>query len=368
MPVHDVAGYVDDSIRSVLSQGYWRVDLVVVDDASEDETLARVRRWVRRDPRVRLVEASFRDVNAARNLGITHARGEFLAFLDGDDLMLAGALRDLVGSLQATGSDFAVGGYDRLTDGRRTPPAFWIGEAHRRDRPATKVTDFPEIMVNAVQWTKVYRRWFWDSAGLAFPSGGHFQDQLVSASAYARAERIDVLARPVVAWRIRSDGSSMTQQGVRAAQVRDRFATAIGALEVLERESIPDVHEARLGQFLGYDAAVATAELPRMGGDAYIALRDGLGALAPEANHPIWNVVPAEYKVLFELVLRDDRERALEYIARGGLDLLRHGLTRVDGVDYVRMPFWGDQAAAIPLVRFRAAPRELRAFAQASAH
>ncbi|MFC5858929.1 glycosyltransferase family A protein [Agromyces flavus] len=39
MPVHDVADYVDASIRSVLSQGYWRLELIVVDDASEDATL-----------------------------------------------------------------------------------------------------------------------------------------------------------------------------------------------------------------------------------------------------------------------------------------------------------------------------------------
>ncbi|WP_168209085.1 glycosyltransferase family 2 protein [Agromyces intestinalis] len=366
MPVHDVERYVDAAIRSVLAQGRWRVEIVVVDDASTDGTTERVRRWVARDSRVRLVEASFGDVNASRNLGIAEARGEYLAFLDGDDLMLAGALRDLVGALEASGSDFAVGGYDRLLGGRRTPPAFWISEAHGQDRRATSAAEFPQIMVNAVQWTKVYRRSFWDAAGLAFPEGGHFQDQLVSASAYARAERIDVLARPVVSWRIRSDGSSMTQQSVRPAQVHDRFATAVGALEVLEHESTTAVHLARLGQFLGYDAAVAAAELPRMGDEAYAALRSGLTALAPDADDPVWHVVPAEYKVLFEFVLRDDRARALEYIARGGLDLLRHDLVRIDGVDYVRMPFWGDESAAVPLVRFRAAPRELRAFAAAS--
>ncbi|MCP2368228.1 CDP-glycerol glycerophosphotransferase [Agromyces flavus] len=366
MPVHDVADYVDASIRSVLSQGYWRLELIVVDDASEDATRDRVRRWVERDSRVRLVDASFGDVNAARNLGVSHGKGEYLAFLDGDDLMLAGALRDLVEALQASGSDFAVGSYDRLVDGRRTPPAFWIDEAHETDRRRTSVVQFAQIMVNAVQWTKVYRRSFWDSAGLAFPEGGHFQDQLVSARAYARAERIDVLRRAVVSWRIRHDGSSMTQQGVNTAQIRDRFATAVRALEVLSRESTPEVCEARRAQFLGYDAAVATAELPRMSHDAYAALRSGLASLAPEANEPVWNVVPAEYKVLFDLILRDDHERALQYIARGGLDLLQHDLVEIDGVQYVQMPYWGDEAAGVPLVRFRAAPRELRAFAAAS--
>jgi len=73
--------------------------------------------------------------------------------------------------------------------------------------------------------------------------------------------------------------------------------------------------------------------------------------------------VPAESKVLYEFVLRGDRARALEYIERGGLDLLRHPLAEIDGATYVRLPFWADSDAAVPLVRFAAAPRELRAFA-----
>lgn len=367
MPVHDVEAYIDAAIRSVLSQGRWRVEILVVDDASADDTAERVRRWERRDTRVRMLQGEFNDVNAARNFGIAHARGEYLAFLDGDDIMLAGALRDLVSSLEGSGSEFAVGCYDRLIDGARSAPAFWIDEAHEQDRRRTSAAEFPQIMVNAVQWTKVYSRSFWDAAGLEFTEGGHFQDQLVSARAYARAVRIDVLARKVVSWRIRSDGTSMTQQGARPSQVRDRFATALGALEVLERASTPALRAARLGQFLGYDAAVASAELPRMGDEAYIALREGLLALAPDIDDPVWGVVPAEYKVLYHLVMRDDRQRAIEYIARGGLVLLRHELVRIDGVDYVRMPFWGDDAAGVPLIRFRAAPRELRAFAEASA-
>lgn len=367
MPVREVEALIDASIRSVLAQDYWRVRLIVVDDDSEDGTAERVARWARRDSRVQLIQVAHHDPNAARNEGLELSEAEFLTFLDGDDVLLAGALRDLVASLEASGSDFAVGAYDRLMRRRRTPAAFWIDEAHAADRRGVTLQEYPDILVNAVQWTKLYRADFWREADLSFPEGGHFQDQLVSARAFARAKAFDVLARKTVSWRIRDDGSSMTQQGVRAAQVRDRFATALGALDVLAAEAGHGVRRARLGQYLSNDAAIAAAELPGMDDAAFASLRDGLTALAPDADDPVWNDVPAESKVLYEFVLRGDRPRALEYIERGGLDLLRHPLIEVDGVTYVRLPFWADSEAAVPLARFAAAPRELRAFADRDA-
>ena len=363
MPVHDVERLIDATIRSVLSQDHWRLNLIVLDDASGDGTAARVARWAARDSRVRLERVEHGDPNATRNAGVAIAAAEYLTFLDGDDLLRPGALRDLVGSLEASGADFAVASYDRLERGHRTPPAFWIDEAHAADRSAISLERFPAILVNAVQWTKLYRRSFWDAASLSFPEGGHFQDQLVSARAYARAASFDVLARKTVDWRIRDDGSSMTQQGVRAGQVRDRFATALGSLDVLAAESTDAVRRARIAQFLSNDAAIAAAELPGMGDDAFAALRDGLTGLAALADDEIWAEVPAESKVLYEFVLRGDRARALEYLRRGGLEVLRHPLTEIDGVRYVQLPFWADGEADVPRSRFRAAPRELRAFA-----
>ncbi|MFF2390808.1 glycosyltransferase family 2 protein [Agromyces sp. NPDC058104] len=362
VPVHDVGSMIDETIRSVLAQDRWRFTLIVLDDASADDTAERVERWVRRDSRVRLERVAYRDPNATRNHGIAHAAGEYLTFLDGDDVLRPGALRDLVASVEATGSDFAVGSYDRLEGARRrTPPAFWIDEAHARERRAIRLEQFPDILVNAVQWTKLYRREFWESAELSFPEGGHFQDQLVSAKAYARARAFDVLQRKTVDWRIRSDGSSMTQQGVRASQVRDRFGTAIGALAVLAAESDAVVHRSRTTQYLSNDTAVAASEVRNMDEDAFGELRTGLGRLSALADSEIWAEVPAESKVLYEFVLRGDRARAVEYLDRGGLSSLRHEIAERDGIAYLVLPFWGDAEAAVPLDRFRASPRELRA-------
>jgi glycosyltransferase involved in cell wall biosynthesis len=85
MPVHNAAPYVADAIRSVLAQTETNFELIVIDDASTDDSAAIVSAI--RDPRIRF-RRSATPLNAAgaRNLALAEAAGEFVAFLDADDL------------------------------------------------------------------------------------------------------------------------------------------------------------------------------------------------------------------------------------------------------------------------------------------
>ncbi len=82
------AGLLVEAIESVRSQTYADWELIVVDDESGDSTSQVMEEWVRRDARIRYVRQKHAGVAAARNRGISEARGEFLAFLDDDDEFL----------------------------------------------------------------------------------------------------------------------------------------------------------------------------------------------------------------------------------------------------------------------------------------
>jgi len=85
IPVHNGRDYIRDAIESVLRQTYVPIECVVVDDGSTDDTVPIISRY-RED--IVLVRTPNRGVASARNLGASHARGEFLAFLDADDVWL----------------------------------------------------------------------------------------------------------------------------------------------------------------------------------------------------------------------------------------------------------------------------------------
>lgn len=84
LPAYNVQAYIDQSIPSVLAQTFQDFELIVVDDGSTDETRARARQH--NDPRVRVVHQANRGLAGARNQGIRQAKGEYIAFLDADDL------------------------------------------------------------------------------------------------------------------------------------------------------------------------------------------------------------------------------------------------------------------------------------------
>lgn len=98
MPMHNSAAYVAEAIASVVAQSYERWELLVVDDGSTDNSATIVEEWTRRDPRILLLHNTHNIGLPAvpRNMGVIHARGRYIAFLDSDDCWLPNKLADQI--------------------------------------------------------------------------------------------------------------------------------------------------------------------------------------------------------------------------------------------------------------------------------
>lgn len=86
VPAYNAATTIDATLDSVRAQSHRRLEILVVDDGSQDDTARRVERHAARDPRVRLLRQPNGGVAAARNLALRSARGAFVAPVDADDL------------------------------------------------------------------------------------------------------------------------------------------------------------------------------------------------------------------------------------------------------------------------------------------
>jgi len=120
MPARNAAGTITEGATSVLGQTLDNLELIIVDDASTDETSAIASRLEALDPRVTVERCETRlGVAAARNFGIERARGEFVHFLDADDLLDGRALASLVEACDASGEAGASCGFQVVgRDGR----------------------------------------------------------------------------------------------------------------------------------------------------------------------------------------------------------------------------------------------------------
>lgn len=108
IPVYNAGPFVEDALQSALDQTYPALEVIVVDDGSTDDTVARLERRAGTDPRLRVLQQSNQGVAAARNRGIEASRGTFIAPLDADDMWLPEKIERQVASLTAYGPDVGV--------------------------------------------------------------------------------------------------------------------------------------------------------------------------------------------------------------------------------------------------------------------
>ena len=106
VPCYNAGAYLEPCLRSVLAQTMDDLELLVIDDGSTDGSLAVAREIARGDARVRVFHQENRGVCAARNRGLDAAQGEFVAFVDGDDLLPPDALERMLAL--APGADMVV--------------------------------------------------------------------------------------------------------------------------------------------------------------------------------------------------------------------------------------------------------------------
>ncbi|KOG10583.1 glycosyltransferase family 2 protein [Streptomyces viridochromogenes] len=200
--------YLTRCIASVIEQtiGQDQLEILVVDDGSTDGTAEELDRLAGEYPQLLRV---FRQENsggpsAPRNLGLDHARGRFVFFLDADDHLGPEALERMVATAEKNGTDVVLGKMVGV-GGRGAPTSMF-----RRDQPKT------DVFSSRVYWTlnpmKLFRRELLERHRLRFPTDLSIgEDQLFVGSAYLHAAGISVVASyDCLYWVRREDEGNIT--------------------------------------------------------------------------------------------------------------------------------------------------------------
>lgn len=134
MPCYNAEPYLEEAVGSVMGQSYPDVELILVDDGSTDRSIEIAERLMQEHPgRIQLLKQPTLGPYPARNLGMQHARGEFIAFLDADDWWTPGCLEKLRAALIGSNAALAycgwqnIGAVDRSND-PYVPPDYEQGD------------------------------------------------------------------------------------------------------------------------------------------------------------------------------------------------------------------------------------------------
>ncbi|HUD40203.1 MAG TPA: bifunctional glycosyltransferase family 2 protein/CDP-glycerol:glycerophosphate glycerophosphotransferase [Streptosporangiaceae bacterium] len=230
VPFYNNAGLLGDCLASIAAQTAGDLEVVMVNDGSTDASEEVAAAQVAADSRFSLITIPNSGPGAARNRGVAAATGEFLGFVDADDVLPPDAYATMLATLEATGSDFVSGGVLRLTQDGLGPSGLH-DQAIKTRRLRTSIDRATELLYDVSVFNKLFRRSFWDEAGLSLPEGMFWEDLVAMTRAHVLARAVDVITDPVYHWRDRDAGApSITQSRTAIVNFRDRIA----ALELID--------------------------------------------------------------------------------------------------------------------------------------
>ncbi len=188
VPVYRIEKYLDQCMKSLCSQTYEHLEIILVDDGSNDGCPAMCDAYADRDSRILVIHKKNGGLSDARNVALDVAKGEYIAFLDGDDYVAPDWIACLYNAIQQHNCEIAVCGHyvvngEKCTHG--TPPVEQTRVYPKKEALLLLLED--EVLRNYV-WDKLYKRELF--AQVRFPVGRSYEDSAVMYLLFDRAQTI----------------------------------------------------------------------------------------------------------------------------------------------------------------------------------
>jgi CDP-glycerol glycerophosphotransferase len=212
IPVYNLQDYIEACLAAISDQAFKDVEIIVVDGGSDDETPERLAKCRLDEPRLTVVREGRIGPGRARNVGARLAAGDYIWFIDGDDLIAPSSLPAISERLRETRPDVLLVNHDIVRANgvheasqdnailsRELPDSFTLAE-----RPWL-------IDIRIVSWNKIIRRDFLAHSGAEFLSAFPHEDVPVSCHLLMVARRLSVL--PEVCYSHAERAGSITNSG-----------------------------------------------------------------------------------------------------------------------------------------------------------
>jgi glycosyltransferase involved in cell wall biosynthesis len=212
IPVYNVAPYVSDCLQSILQQVDSGVEIIALDDCSTDQSLALLQEIAANGPHpIQVLENPVNlGLSATRNRLLDAARGDYIWFIDSDDLLAANAINALAQTIHTHRPDLVLCDFSVLRTEKRFKHQF-RDETHIRTFPETAqvlMSDPIKLFEGIFQkrklhiWSKISRRSLWGT-DLRFPEGRLMEDIVVTPRLCLRVKTYLHVNKPWVIYRQR---------------------------------------------------------------------------------------------------------------------------------------------------------------------
>ncbi|MBE0622761.1 MAG: glycosyltransferase [Burkholderiales bacterium] len=192
VPVYNVAPFLERCMASLAAQDLDGMEIVCVDDGSTDDCPAILASYAARHAQIRVIRQENGGLSAARNTGLAHISGEYVAFVDSDDWIEPGYYRRLLDLARTKDLDMAHSNAMYHFEGRREDRPIYLDELSTEVMPGREVLRrrLAEKTLLHMVWMHLYRRDFIERLGLRFVPRLIHEDVLWTTRAFLEAQRV----------------------------------------------------------------------------------------------------------------------------------------------------------------------------------
>lgn len=229
IPVYNADRYLRRCLDSVIKQNFVKMEVLLLNDGSQDESLKICREYEERDLRIRVIDKENTGVSDTRNLGMRLAKGKYLQFMDSDDWLADDAVESMVTAAERAGCDFLIADFYRVNKDRYVEKKhIRRTEVMSREEYAMEMAKEPADYYYGVMWNKLYRREIIERHGLSCSTSMNWCEDFLFNLEYIRyADRFLALPKPVYYY-MKRKGSLVSTEAVSVDAVRVK-------LELLEQ-------------------------------------------------------------------------------------------------------------------------------------
>ncbi len=109
IPVYNAEVYIERTIKSIILQNIEEMEIIIVNDGSNDKTIKIIQKYAKVDKRIKIISQLNNGVSSARNKGIENATGDYIFFMDADDILVEDTLNDLLYNAEKNKADILIG-------------------------------------------------------------------------------------------------------------------------------------------------------------------------------------------------------------------------------------------------------------------
>lgn len=209
IPVYNAEAYLPICLDTIFKQTYPHFEVLAINDGSTDYSLKRLKEYAAQDARLQVFDQDQQGPAAARNVGLDHATGDYITFIDADDYVKGNYLERLVTECQAATAEIAISDYYRYKEQTNMLYSYRAKEDYQVvDLALAELLQQMNKLEFTTVWGKLFQRTLFER--VRFLAGHGYEDTMTVPKLYLQATKIVYVQEDLYCYRL-TDGSVMSE-------------------------------------------------------------------------------------------------------------------------------------------------------------